>query len=197
MGVHGSHPERQQPEHDMILKHFYQTLAVILLVCSSCLSKICWKECTPQNIIKSVDLVGCHRRSSYPESEDFRCPLEEGNLVKGPPCTAKKGDTFKLHVEFDNLTISDMTQYAWWEAGTWLPDIPWVTMDKEGCPWLDNGKGCNNETMQGGSKYLVMPIPVDPLYPAGYFNIKHSFYERFPSGEEKEVACFRFNFKIV
>ena len=40
-------------------------------------------------------------------------------------------------------------------------------MDKEGCPWLDNGKGCNNETMQGGSKYLVMPIPVDPLYPAG------------------------------
>ena len=58
---------------------------------------------------QSVDLIGCHRRSTFPEKEDFRCPLEDG-MVQGPPCTAKKGDTFKLHVEFVNLTISDMTQ---------------------------------------------------------------------------------------
>jgi hypothetical protein len=87
-------------------------------------------------------------------------------------------------------------------------------MDSEGCPYLDNGMGCNTtQTGQGGARYLVMDIPVDPLYPtgkthtvteimtsyllSGYFNIKHAFYERFPSGEEKEVACFRFNFKIV
>jgi hypothetical protein len=37
-------------------------------------------------------------------------------------------------------------------------------MDSEGCPYLDNGRGCNN---QGGARYLVMDIPVDPLYPAG------------------------------
>jgi hypothetical protein len=34
-------------------------------------------------------------------------------MVQGPPCTAKKGDTLKLHVEFVNLTISDMTQVRW------------------------------------------------------------------------------------
>ena len=64
---------------------------------------------------QSVDLVGCHRRSTYPHAQDFQCPTEDG-LVKGPPCTAKQGDTFKLHVEFVNLTISDMTQVEYWEC---------------------------------------------------------------------------------
>jgi len=162
-----------------------------------CIPKICWKECTEQNIIKSVDLVGCHRRSTYPHAEDFRCSSENG-VVKGPPCTAKQGDTFKLHVEFVNLTISDMTQYAWWET-KFFPyvDVPWATMESEACPYLDNGLGCNNNTMERGSKFLVMDIPVALLYPRGYYNIRHAFYERLPSGEEEEVACFRFNFKIV
>ena len=60
-----------------------------------------------------------------------------------------------------------MYQYAYWENG-WV-DVPWVTMDSEGCPYLDNGGGCNSQTESGkdGSKYLVMDIPVAPLYPAG------------------------------
>eukprot|EP00092_Neocalanus_flemingeri_P008674 GFUD01009344.1.p1 GENE.GFUD01009344.1~~GFUD01009344.1.p1 ORF type:complete len:182 (-),score=36.58 GFUD01009344.1:145-690(-) len=175
----------------------HKTVFLIVFCLQVCVTKICWKECAPQNIIKSVDLIGCHRRSTYPVSEDFLCPTEEG-VVKGPPCTAKKGDSPTLYVEFDNLTISDMTQYAWWETG--LLDIPWVTMDSEACPYLENGHGCsknNTNHIHGGSTFLVMDVPVDPMYPSGYFNIKHSFYERFPSGEEKEVACFRFNFKIV
>ena len=59
-----------------------------------------------------MDLVGCHRRSSYPDREDFRCPIEDGIVVQGPPCTAMRGDTFKLHVEFTNISVSDMTQVS-------------------------------------------------------------------------------------
>ena len=125
-----------------------------------------------------MDLVGCHRRSTYPDKEDFRCSYEEG-VVKGPPCTAKKGDTFKLHVHFDNLRVRNLTQvtflyievisynnlkYAWWEISRWVPDAPWVGMDSEGCPYLDGGTGC--ETPVNNSK-LLMDIHVNSLYPSG------------------------------
>jgi len=143
-----------------------KTLFLTFVFFQACFTKICWKECSSQNIIKSVDLVGCHRRSTYPHQEDFKCSSQDG-MLKGPPCTAKKGDTFELHVEFVNLTVSDMTQYAYWETG-WV-DVPWVTMDSEACPYLDSGHGCNNKTRTSEPSFLVMPIPVDPMYPGGDF----------------------------
>ena len=62
-----------------------------------------------ESFLKSADLVGCHRRSTYPDKKDFWCSFKE-NVVVGPPCTAKKGDTLELVVKFQNLTVADMTQ---------------------------------------------------------------------------------------
>ena len=67
---------------------------------------------------------------------------------------------------FDELVT--YPQYAWWET-KFFPyvNVPWATMESEACPYLDNGLGCNNNTMERGSKFLVMDIPVALLYPRG------------------------------
>ena len=65
----------------------YLTLFLCLLKIN--LSKICWKECDPsKNVIQSVNVANCTRRSTYPELEDFWCDGE-----KGPPCFVQKGKT--------------------------------------------------------------------------------------------------------
>ena len=65
----------------------YLTLFLCLLKIN--LSKICWKECDPSNnVIQSVNVANCTRRSTYPELEDFWCDGE-----KGPPCFVQKGKT--------------------------------------------------------------------------------------------------------
>ena len=82
------------------------TVALLALPLVSC--KICWKSCKedlPQ--LKSVDISGCRRRSTYPKHEDFWC---EGD--RGPPCTATVGDTLSINMELENQGVTNLTHSA-------------------------------------------------------------------------------------
>merc|ERR1711872_1199705 len=103
-------------------------------------SKICWRLCDEsdktQNIIQSLDISGCNRRSSYPEYEDFWC---DGDT--GPPCTGLTGDTLSIEIEMNNPGFTNLTQSASYLATSFL-SFPWVGMDTNGCNYLDGGHGC-------------------------------------------------------
>ena len=109
----------------------YLTLFLCLLKIN--LAKICWKECDPtKNVIQSVNVANCTRRSTYPELEDFWCDGE-----KGPPCFVQKGKTEVLEVEWTNHGVADLTQSA--HMLTFI-EMPWIGMETEACPFLDGGK---------------------------------------------------------
>ena len=116
-------------------------------------AKICWKECGNENVIEvikfvdeikhkmwnivslqSADIIGCHRRSTYPYRQDFTC---DGTV--GPPCFVERGDTVFLDVNWFNPGVANMTQSTVWV--TWI-EMPWVGMETEACPYLDGGNGC-------------------------------------------------------
>merc|ERR1712098_677538 len=66
--------------------------------------KICWQGCQQdQDIIQTVNIEGCRRRSTYPAKQDFWC---KGQL--GPPCTVKRGDTVHLEVDWHNPGVRNM-----------------------------------------------------------------------------------------
>merc|ERR1711884_887482 len=86
-------------------------------------AKICWKECGNDNVLQSVDITGCKRRSSYPSRQDFRC---EGTV--GPPCFVQRGDTVLLEVDWVNPGVANMTQSTRCLGSAWRPrPVPSLT----------------------------------------------------------------------
>merc|ERR1711915_381092 len=66
-------------------------------------ARICWEQCNKNsNIVQSVNIEGCRRRSTYPKKQNFRC---SGQV--GPPCTVKRGDTVHLQVKWNNPGVGD------------------------------------------------------------------------------------------
>merc|ERR1739844_46922 len=50
-------------------------------------SKVCWRNCMDNSPVQSMKMLGCHRRSTFPHSENFRCDAKESGLERmGPPC---------------------------------------------------------------------------------------------------------------
>ena len=88
--------------------------------------------------MQSLDVSGCHHRSTYPEYEDFWC---EGDL--GPPCTAVTGDTLSINMELLNHGVGNLTQSAAYLVTSFIA-VPWPGMDSNGCNYLDGGTGCQN-----------------------------------------------------
>jgi len=151
-------------------------------------SKICWKECASDNIIKSVDVIGCKRRSTFPHKQNFRC-----DGTTGPPCFVARGETVHLDVTWDNPGVSNMTQSAVWV--TWI-DMPFVGLDTEGCPYLDGGQGCMINADPRESQFYF-PIEIQNMFPTGLYDLKWKFWERMDDGQEKEIGCFLFTIKII
>merc|ERR1712228_883794 len=150
-------------------------------------AKICWEECEANSVVQTTDIIGCHRRSTYPD-QDFRCDGSDG-----PPCTVERGDTVLLNVTWANPGIKNMTQSTVWV--TWM-ELPWVGMETEGCGYLDQGTGCRQNSQARLSSF-EFPIYIQEIYPTGKYDLKWKFWERTETGEEKEVACFLFTIKIV
>ena len=92
-------------------------------------------------IHQTADIIGCHRRSSYPNDQKFRC---DGTV--GPPCTVERGDTVLLDVAWNNPGIANMTQSTVWVTGSWGVELPWIGMETEGCQFLDEGRGCRPDS---------------------------------------------------
>ena len=145
--------------------------------------KICWEKCGGEGQIvpQSVDILDheCRRRSSYPELEDFRC---EGKV--GPPCTLFKEDKVHVVVEWKNPGFTNMRHSIYWDS---LVAIRWPGLDREVCPYLDEGRGCDNTTVafkltsktrinlsitifQARLSTFKFPIYVETFYPAGKIN---------------------------
>lgn len=124
-------------------------------------SKICWEDCgggEGQIVPESVDILDqeCRRRSSFPELEDFRC---EGKI--GPPCTLFKEDSVHVVVKWRNPGFTNLKQSIYWDSPVY--PLPWYGLDREVCPYLDGGQGCNNTTVafKLSSKTLInLPIAV-------------------------------------
>ena len=144
-------------------------------------SKICWEKCGGEGQIvpQSIDILDheCRRRTSYPELEDFRC---EGKV--GPPCTLFKEDKVHVVVEWKNPGFTNLRHSIYWD--TLLVVLPWPGLDREVCPYLDGGRGCDNTTvavnltgktrinlsiaiLQARLSTFKFPIHVRTIYPAG------------------------------
>ena len=105
--------------------------------------RLCWEDCGGAGDIvpENVDILNCSRRSTYPEFEDFSC---EGKI--GPPCTVFKYNNVKVLVEWRNPGgLTNLKQSIYWD--TPLAAIPWPGLDREVCPYLDGGEGCQNTTV--------------------------------------------------
>ena len=73
----------------------------------------------------------------------------------GPPCTVERGDTVLLDVDWNNPGIGNMTQSTVWVTGSWGVELPWIGMETEGCPFLDEGTGCRPDSkvcLRGGGE---------------------------------------------
>ena len=159
----------------------YLYLLCCWLTLAAC--KICWEKCGGEGQIvpQSVDILDheCRRRSSYPELEDFRC---EGKV--GPPCTLFKEDKVHVVVEWQNPGFTNMRHSIYWDS---LVAIRWPGLDREVCPYLDEGRGCDNTTvafklttktrinlsiaiLQARLSTFKFPIYVETFYPAGKIN---------------------------
>jgi len=149
---------------------------------------ICWESCQDQNPVESVSILGCHRRSTYPHKENFRC---EG--AKGPPCTTRKEETITFNLAFSHsgLDPGSLTQTAWASLSPFLPDVPWITMEPQGCQYLNTtggGVGCTGEP---GTSHLSLPILVENNFPASFYTVKYYLSHR-----GKQILCVRFPLRI-
>ena len=58
-----------------------------------------------------------------------------------------------LQVEWTNPGVRELSLSAHWVS--WL-ELPWVGMETQGCPYLDGGAGCGNNTV---TRTLIGPDP--------------------------------------
>ena len=100
-------------------------------------AKLCWEDCGGEIVPGHVDILDCRRRSTYPELEQFSC---EGKV--GPPCTIFNGDHVQVIVEWNNPGLTNLKQSIYWDSA--VGPLPWPGLDRELCPYLDGGRGCNN-----------------------------------------------------
>ena len=128
----------------MIDKFVLQFLYLLCCWLTLAGSKICWEKCGGEGEIvpENVDIFDkdCRRRSSYPELVDFRC---EGK--KGPPCTLFKEDNVHVVVDWENPGFTNLRHTIFWDSS--FGAVRWFGLDREVCPYLDGGSGCDNTTV--------------------------------------------------
>jgi len=151
-------------------------------------NKICWEECS-QNVIQTAEIEGCHRRSSFPFSSNFRC-----RGASDPPCTVQQLDTVHLKLGFTNPGLRNVSQSVVWVTGYGL-DMPWVGMDTEVSPYLDGGRGCVS-TQPGETSEFYFPILIQEYFPRGRYDLKWTFIEHKPEGDEEKL-CLLFRIRIT
>merc|ERR1712198_153098 len=151
-----------------------------LSLCCVGLSKICWEPCSSSSTVQTVDIEGCRRRSTYPVSQDFRCGGR-----KGPPCTVLRGDVVHLDVTWQDAGHQNLTQEVYWQS---FINVPWIGMETEIRKYVNGGDSCPGSKQTGVSKFRI-PIKIQEMYPAGYYNLQWSIVDRTQKGD-KTAACF-------
>eukprot|EP00088_Acartia_fossae_P056718 TRINITY_DN6606_c0_g1_i5.p1 TRINITY_DN6606_c0_g1~~TRINITY_DN6606_c0_g1_i5.p1 ORF type:complete len:171 (-),score=15.07 TRINITY_DN6606_c0_g1_i5:132-644(-) len=153
------------------------------------LGKVCWEECPDWNVIQHMDINGCHRRSTYPHLQDFRC-----DGMKGPPCTVLRGQEVTLDVTWKDLGHKNLTQNVVWQS---FVDIPWVGMETEICKYVNDGASCPGQGVQEGNSRMKFPIKVLEMYPSGFYNLKWELLDRLQDGTTETKLCFLFAIRIM
>jgi len=170
-------------------------LVIFAVLIQACNLKICWKECKDSAIIQSVELQGCHRRSTYPHKQDFWCDKN-----RGPPCTLLRGETAVMKIVWKDFGHRHLTQAVYWQPEFMDVDIPWVGMDTEACKYVNNGTSCPGKGLtpeKEGLSQLSFPIDVLEIYPTGTKNLKWEMYDQNEDGSSKTVFCFQFPLRIM
>jgi len=165
-------------------------LSLLCVTLAAVQAKICWEECPGNSVIEHIDIEGCHRRSTYPALQDFRC---EGRT--GPPCTVIRGETVTINVKWRDAGHSNLTQSVYWQSGFF--DLPWVGMDTQICKYVNDGTGCPYTPEEPEMSEFEFPIKIMEVYPAGYYKLKWSLIDRTDEGDENTAACFLVIIKIV
>jgi len=147
------------------------------------------------DVIQSIDIIGCRRRSTYPGLQNFRC-----KGMQGPPCTVNRGDTVELNVAWKDNGHQNLTQAVHWQSG-WM-DLPWVGMETEICKYVNEGSSCPGQgnILRGGMSDYKFPINILNMYPAGSYNLRWQLLDKnLPSedGLGKPVFCFKFAIRIM
>jgi len=154
-------------------------------------SKICYDYCDPgiAQSMKSVDIIGCRRRSSYAAGRaDFNCRGTEG-----PPCTVRRGDVVVFNATIHpTFAVRQMTQDVVWQNG--FIDLPWPGLDKEGCKFLEGNCKLNNANRDLNFAYNINILSA---YPPGHFPLKWTFTSKDESGNKVTLGCMKINVRIV
>merc|ERR1712130_331817 len=162
-------------------------------------SKVCWKTCMDNNSTQSVKMLGCRRRSTFPQSEKFRCDAEASELDRmGPPCTTVHEDIFYMDVVFTHTGLEEgqLVQTAGATASkgwmSYIPkELPWATLPPKACEYLtktDKYVGCNGEP---GTSLLHLPILVENFYPTNTYNVNY-----YLANKGKQIVCVSFLLRI-
>jgi len=162
-------------------------------------SKVCWRPCMDNNSIQSVKMPGCHRRSTFPHSQNFRCDATHNDLeLMGPPCTTQHNGTFYMDVVFthNGMDEGDLVQTAGASALkgalSFVPfEMPWATLPSGACEYLtltEKYVGCNREP---GKSLLHLPILVETFYPANTYKVNY-----YLASKGERIVCVSFLLRI-
>jgi len=153
--------------------------------------KVCWSSCGEQNAIQSVEVQGCQRRSTFPQSEQFRC-----EDLSGPPCTVRHGDTVDMSIVFNHTGIAQgallQTAGATAKSGilSWM-ESPWATLDARGCNFVQESEDRVGCTGEAGTSLLKLPIYIEDFFPPNTYFVRY-----YLTVESQQIACLAFNLRI-
>jgi len=166
-------------------------LALTCLLNQFACAKICYDYCTPgdQLAMRSVDIVGCRRRSSYVNGlTDFTCQGQNG-----PPCTVRRGDTVVFNTTINaDFSIKEMTQDVRWVTS--LMEFPWPGLDTKGCNHLEGNCKLSSANRDLNFAYN---INIMQAYPPGFYPIRWSITSRDAAGNGVTLGCMLIKIRIV
>jgi len=155
--------------------------------------KVCWKSCQEKNVLQTVHMTGCQRRSTFPLTQHFRCT---GDGDTGPPCSAQHGGTVHLAITFNHTGLAEgglrQTAGATAKSGVLsFIEAPWATLDSRACDYLDTSDGFVGCTGAPGRSRLKLPILIESFFPANTY-----FVQYYLQAGEQDLACLAFPLRI-
>merc|ERR1712226_79041 len=98
---------------------------------------------------------------------------------------------FSVRFHHSGLDPGDLTQTAWASLAPFLPDVPWLTMEPQGCSFLNTSDGHVGCTGEPGISLLSLPILVERNFPASSYSVTYYLWHK-----GRQLLCVRFPLRI-